>query len=335
MQIPKSEVNTDSFYKKIDYDSKVVFTGSCFSENIGQKLETVKIPVIINPFGILYNPESVRQSLQYIIDNKMFKSDNLFFHNEKWISFSHHGKYSGQNKNEVLDKINTSIKNAHLFLKKTDILYITFGTFRAYKLLNTNNVVANCHKLPAKNFSNELLDFEQTYNAYCNLLEQLHVFNPELDIVFTVSPVRHWKDGAVNNQLSKSYLSVLTHKLVDKYDFAHYFPSYEIMMDDLRDYRFYADDLFHPSKLAVDYIWSKFEETFLGQKAIETAKKIQKLVKNLNHKVFYPKSDEYKKFVISNIKQINQLQNQLPNIDFSKELIYFQKEYEMSNQPLQ
>lgn len=327
MQIPKSEINPIPFGKKIDYSSRIIFTGSCFAENIGNKLSQLKIPTLINPFGILYNPESVRKSLVDIVNCREFTENDLFFYNEKWISFAHHGTYSAQNKNDALYKINESIKHANEFLSKTDFLFITFGTFRAYTLLNTGKIVANCHKLPTANFTNELLDIDILFDNYCKLIEQLSANNPNMEIVFTVSPVRHWKDGAINNQLSKSYLFILIHKLVKKYNNSHYFPSYEIMMDELRDYRFYADDLFHPSNLAVEYIWSKFEQTYFSKHAIETAKKVKKINQNLNHRVFYPNTEAYKKFVIRNIEQINQIQKQLPEISFSSELEYFQSEY--------
>ncbi len=304
----KLEISPDEFSNKINHQKKVIFIGSCFSENIGQRLNDLKIPCIINPFGILYNPESVKQALLDIINFRKFCADDLYLHKQLYVSFSHHGSFSGIDKSAVLAKINKNVAKAHNFLKQTDVLYITFGTFRAYKLLQNNKIVANCHKLPNYEFENFLLNIDEIFSDYTKLIDTLRNFNPQLEIVFTVSPVRHWKDGATQNQISKSYLFVLIDRLLQKYKHLHYFPSYEIMMDDLRDYRFYADDLLHPSSLAVDYIWQKFEDTFFSQQTKEIAKKIRKIQKNLNHRPLYPNTEEYKKFIEQNNKQIKQLE---------------------------
>ena len=322
----RSEVFPDFFKKKIDYSKNVAFIGSCFTENIGQQLLETKIPCIINPFGILYNPKSVSNALKHILNKRYFTKDELVFFNEKWISFSHHGIYSGMDKDEVLFKINSVIDRGNQFLKVTNILFITFGTAWVYFYKQTGKIVANCHKMPSKEFEHQLLQPHAIIEDYNLLLAKLKEFNKNLEIVFTISPVRHWKDGAVNNQLSKSNLFVAVHELVKKYDFVHYFPSYEIMMDDLRDYRFYADDMFHPSKLAIDYIWEKFSQTFLSEKAIKISKQVEKLKKNMEHRVFYPKTEAYKKFIISNLKLIKSLKINLPNLNFEKELNHFHNE---------
>ncbi len=309
----KLEIEPEKFHNKIDYKTKIMFIGSCFSENIGKKLSNVKIPCLINPFGILYNPESVRQALIDVVNVRKFSESDLHFYKQRYVSFAHHGCFSGTDKSAVLAKINESVENAHHFLKNSQILYITFGTFRAYKWFKSNNIVANCHKLPNSEFENFLLDIDTTFRNYNLLIERLKQFNPNLDIVFTISPVRHWKDGAVNNQISKSYLFVLIDRLLGRYEHLHYFPAYEIMMDDLRDYRFYADDLLHPNDLAVNYIWEKFEDTFFSSEAKEIAKKIRKLQKNLNHRALYPETDEYKKFVAKNMEQIAAIEKMLNN----------------------
>ncbi len=307
----KLEIEPEKFKNKIDYTKKIMFIGSCFSENIGKKLCNFKIPCLINPFGILYNPQSVLKSLQDIVNLRTFNEDDLYFYKERYISFAHHGIFSGTDKLTVLKKINNSISNAHDFLKEASLLYITFGTFRAYKLLTNNTIVANCHKLPHYKFENSLLDLDNVYDSYNALIDNLKTFNPNLEIVFTVSPVRHWKDGAVNNQVSKSYLFILINKLLDKYNHTHYFPSYEIMMDDLRDYRFYADDLLHPNDLAVDYIWEKFEDSFFSSETKELVKKVKQIQRNLQHKALYPETEEYKKFAAKNAEQIRLLEKEL------------------------
>ncbi len=310
----KLEVNTESFANKIDHSKKVMFIGSCFSDNIGAKLCELKIPCLVNPFGVLYNPQSVMQSLRDIVNLRIFNEEDLYFYRQRYISFAHHGSFSGSDKFDVLDKINKGISNAHKFLKDANLLYITFGTFRAYKLLKNNMIVANCHKLPHKEFENFLLNIDDVFASYNLLIDDLKKFNPDLDIIFTVSPVRHWKDGAVNNQISKSYLFILIHKLLEKHNHTHYFPAYEIMIDDLRDYRFYADDLLHPNALAVSYIWEKFEDCFFSSKTKELVKRIKQIQKNLNHKAFYPESEEYKKFAAKNKEQMLKLEKEIMGI---------------------
>jgi hypothetical protein len=319
----RSEIFPDFFLKKVDYSSKVMFVGSCFSDNIGQKLEKAKIPCQRNPFGVLYNPASVSSAISSMIENKAFVADDLVFFNEKWISFSHHGIFSGTDKDEVLAKINNTINSANAFLRNASVLFVTFGTAWVYELLKTKKIVANCHKVPAKEFKHFLLQTDEIVANYEQLLKKIREFNPHLEVVFTVSPVRHWKDGAVNNQLSKSTLFVAVHKLVEKYEFAHYFPSYEILMDDLRDYRFYADDLFHPNQMAIDYIWEKFCTTYFDNNTIDTLKKIEKLQKNIDHRVFYPKTEAYKKFISSNLKLIENLKINFPAINFESEYKHF------------
>jgi lysophospholipase L1-like esterase len=324
----RSEVYPNFFQKKIDYSQETAFIGSCFAENIGEKFKRSKLPCIINPFGILYNPQSVNSALLAILENKIYKEGDLDFFNEKWISFAHHGQFSGANKAEVLKNINEQLKAAHVFLQQTNVLLVTFGTAWVYKLKKSNEVVANCHKVPANEFDHFLLTSQEIIDNYVQFLQKIRAFNPNIEVVFTVSPVRHWKDGAVNNQLSKSILFVAVHELVSKFDFVHYFPSYEILMDDLRDYRFYADDLFHPNQLAIDYIWEKFSKTFFNEKTIETTERIEKLQKNLSHRVFYPQTEAYRKFIISNFKLIGNLQVQFPAIDFERELNHFKHEAE-------
>ncbi len=324
----RSEIFPVFFQKKIDYSSKVMFIGSCFSDNIGLKLEKTKIPSLINPFGVMYNPESVSSAIFSILENKTYRGGDLDFFNEKWISFGHHGDFSGIDKPEVLAKINKTVNVAHHFLKNANVLFITFGTAWVYELLKSKRIVANCHKIPAKEFKHFLLQVDEIVDNYERLLTKLKEFNPHLEIVYTVSPVRHWKDGAINNQLSKSTLFIAVHKLVEKFEFAHYFPSYEILMDDLRDYRFYADDLFHPNQLAIEYIWEKFCGVFFDDNTIRAINKIGKLQKNVEHKVFYPETEAYKKFISSNLNLIEDLKSQFPTISFEDERKHFKNEAE-------
>ena len=321
----RTEVFTDIYKKNISYNDKSFFIGSCFTENIGSKLKNLKFPVFINPFGVLYNPISVKQSLDIIIDNELFDESKLEFYNERWFSFNHHTKFSLSDKDETLKQINSNITEANNFLKETKILFITFGTSWAYKLKSTNEYISNCHKLPAKLFDHLLLSTQEIVEEYNILINKLLKFNPDLKIIFTVSPIRHWKDGAVNNQLSKSILTIAIHEIINQFESASYFPAYEIMMDDLRDYRFYTDDMLHPSSKAIDYIWAKFTSSFIKKENIQISNQVEKFILAKNHKPFQPKSEAYRKFLRDNLIKLEKFVLKYPNIDLLLEKEYFEK----------
>ncbi len=333
-----SQFRTEIFLKKsdffIDYSSKSFFIGSCFSDNIGNILKDLKFPVVLNPFGVLYNPVSVKNALKAIIDKKVFTENDLNFANDKWFSYQHHGSFSSTKKNEILDNINKQSTLAHNFLAKTKVLFVTFGTAWYYRLKATGEIVANCHKQAAQLFQREMLSVNEIVNLWTPFIEHLQTFNPELKIVFTLSPVRHWKDGAENNQLSKSVLNVAIHEIINKNSHCSYFPAYEIMMDDLRDYRFYSDDFLHPNKLAVNYIWSKFCTVFIEDKTLQISKKIEKINKALSHKILHRNTPEHKKFLNDQLDKIHNLSAQYPEIDFSDEVDYLSKELSTINSSL-
>jgi hypothetical protein len=324
----RSEVFPDFFSEKFGYHTKNMLIGSCFTEHIGKKLTDLKFPVIVNPFGILYNPVSVAQSLNNILKLKHFKEKDLFFFNEKWISFSHHGRFSSANSSDVVTSINYEIGQAADYLNNSSILFITFGTSWVYKYKKTNQVVANCHKIPAAEFDHYLLSINEIVQLYSDLFEEIHKRNEKLRIVFTLSPVRHWKDGVVNNQYSKSILIVAIQELIKKFVFVSYFPSYEIFMDDLRDYRFYADDLFHPNQVGIDYVWEKFRACFINPNALIIAEKVEKILKATAHRPFYPTTRAYLKFLDNNLKAINQFKSEFPEMNFKEEIKYFISEKE-------
>jgi len=323
---------TEIFLKKstftVDYHKKSIFIGSCFTKNIGSKLLENQFPVLINPFGVLYNPLSVQKALEIIIHKTEFTENDLHFRNDKWFSFDHHSSFSAPDKKEVLKKINSKIDEAHSFLKEAESLFITFGTSWYFKLQETNQVVANCHKLPSNLFNRKILNIEEIVHSWEKMITQLKEFNPKLKVVFTVSPIRHWKDGAVNNQLSKSILIVAIHEILKEFEHISYFPSYEIMMDDLRDYRFYNDDFLHPNSQAINYIWDKFKSAFIEEDTIQISKQVQKIVKAVNHRPFHPKTNSYKDFLGSNLDKIKQLNIKYPFIDFHEEKLYFTEEIE-------
>jgi lysophospholipase L1-like esterase len=280
---------------KISHSSKLMLVGSCFSENIGKYLSVAKFQVLSNPYGILFNPVSLANSLEEIIEAKEYFETDLIEHNGLYHSMQHHSCFSGVNKTEVLAQINQSIAQAHDFLKQTDVLFLTFGTAWVY---NYNEQTAgNCHKLPGHLFEKKMLSVTEVEKCTNQVLEKLKSFNPKLQIVLTLSPVRHLKDGFEENQVSKSILRTAIYQLKQHADFVHYFPAYELIMDDLRDYRFFADDMVHPSEQAVKYVWDKFSTTYFNEQTIFTLKKVEHLTAQLNHRAHFPESEAHQNFL--------------------------------------
>jgi len=298
----------------------VLFCGSCFAENIGGIMQSYKMPVRVNPFGVIYNPFSVAKVLRNILQNKEYTPNDLHNRNGLWFSFDHYTRFSSESKDECLLKINEACSSAHEFIKKANLIAVTFGTARVYRLVSTGQVVANCHKIPAKEFTHTLLSVDEIVSEWTKLIDEVLAATPIIRFLFTVSPIRHWKDGAIGNQFSKSTLILAVHRLLELYsDKAFYFPGYEIMMDDLRDYRFYDTDMLHPSQLAVDYIWQKFSNALVDRQAMLIAEKVHKIQQALSHKPVNPKTDEFKRFVERTIAEIDSIEMQYPFINFSEE----------------
>ena len=322
-----SQFRTEISLKKskilINYQSRLFFIGSCFSDNIGNMLSYYKFPVLLNPFGVMYNPVSVLNALDFIIEKKIFNENDLHFSNGIWFSYYHHSSFSSPKKANVLRKINEQSQKAFDYLKNSHVLFVTFGTARYYRLKESGKIVANCHKQASQIFEHELLSVQEIVKLWNEFIEKLNRINPQLHIVFTLSPVRHWKDGAANNTLSKSILHVAIHELLKNHQNCSYFPSYEIMMDDLRDYRFYTDDFLHPNKLAIDYIWKKFCNVYIDDKTLQISYKIEKIIKAAAHRPFQPNTENHKKFLITQYNKIKDLQKQYPYLNFDDEINYF------------
>ncbi len=300
---------------KIDYHSKILFVGSCFTENIGNRLAELKFRADVNPFGIIYNPISVKNSLDILIERKRFTKEDIHFHNELYFSYYHHSDFSDPKAEKCLEKMNVRIEYSSEFLRETDFLFLTFGTSWIYSLNSTKEIVSNCHKQPANYFTKHLLSVENIVNLYIELIEKLLQINGKLKIIFTVSPIRHWKDGAEGNQLSKSILLIAINLLKEKFNCVHYFPAYEIMMDELRDYRFYADDMIHPNQTAINYIRNRFTETYIQPEAQQLMNKVDKIVLAQNHIPYFPESENHKKFVASTENKIKALREKYPFIE--------------------
>ena len=316
-----TEIEISEFPFKMDYSKSMMLFGSCFSENIGQKLIDLKFKVDMNPFGILYNPESIANSLKLLLKNQTFTESDLFFDQGLWNSFYHHSRFSDVNREMALEKINSRIKLSAEFLKTSDFLMITFGTAWVYELISTGQIVSNCHKIPAKQFNRFRLGVNEISEAYHHLLEELWKFNPNLKIIFTVSPIRHWKDGAIENQVSKSTLILSIERLITGIENRNcsYFPSYEIMMDELRDYRFYAEDMIHLSPVATDYIFDRFSKFLISKESMNLVDNVMKIRKAVMHRPVNSSSVEYKKNLLLNMDKINKLTLCFPYLNFEQE----------------
>ena len=301
----------------VSYSDKLFFIGSCFSENIGKKLANLKFQTSINPFGIIYNPISIFEVLDSIVSHKKYSSENIFKHNDIWKCFDFHSDISAIDADALLSKINYKIEEANTFLKQSNVLFITFGTSWVYKN-NEEKIVANCHKIPQKKFTKVLLDDNTIIAAFKKTYKQIKSINPNINIVLSISPVRHIRDGIVENNQSKAQLISATHKLVSEFNNVHYFPAFEYIIDDLRDYRFFKADLVHPNELAIQYVFEKFELTYINEATLLKKKAIEKVLKSLNHKVLFKETDAYKLFKNKLIKQIEILQND--GFDFLNEV---------------
>ncbi len=322
----RTEVNIPPSPDKISHHSNILFIGSCFTENIGVWMKEFKFRVDINPFGINYNPASVARNIELLLERKKYIPDDLYHYNDLWFSFDHHSRFAHPDPAQCLLTINNRLESSAKNLTVTDFLIITFGTAWVYERKNTGTIVSNCHKVPAREFNRYLLSVNQIVQTYTGLIKRLNDLIPSLNIIFTVSPVRHWKDGAPLNMVSKSTLILAVHEIVSTYDCAEYFPAYELAMDDLRDYRFYNEDMIHPNNQMTAYIWKKFSETYFDPETINLIKELNSLQRALNHKAFYPSSKEHKHFITKQLEIIDGLQKKYPFLDFTSEKEYFKRQ---------
>ena len=287
----------------IDYNSKIVSFGSCFAENMGDKLLYYKFQTQVNPFGIIFNPFSIEKLIERVVLQRYFTKDDIFFFNERWHCYEVHSELSDADSEVFLSKLNRILSDTQKQLQQATHIIITYGTSWVYRHIETNGIVANCHKVPQKQFSKELLSIDSIQKAIQNTVSLIATLNPKCNFIFTVSPVRHLKDGFVENQVSKAHLIAAIYATTNtKQQTLNYFPSYEIMMDELRDYRFYADDMMHPSPMAIDYIWERFAATQIDASAITTMELVQTIQKGLAHRPFNPNSESHQKFE-ANLKE--------------------------------
>ena len=290
VDIPESHLN-------INHADHIMALGSCFAENMGKKMSNAYFLTDVNPFGVIYNPITISNSIELLLQNKQFTKEDLFENKSIWQSFSNSSQFSNVTAEGCLKNINSRLNFSGNFFSQTNVLIITFGTAWIFQHVKSGKIVSNCHKLPASEFIRRRLTIEEIVFEYRMLIQKLQSLNPNLHIIFSVSPIRHWKDGAHENNISKSTLLLAIDEIKNLFSKIHYFPAYELQLDELRDYRFYASDMQHPSDMAIDYIWKRFSDTFFTEHTKHTCKKLEKYAIDLEHRPIHPESNEYKLFL--------------------------------------
>lgn len=306
----------------LQHGSPMLLMGSCFADNVGDYLQKAKFAIECNPFGTLYNPESIANALDRLMSMQEYRQDELLKSGDLWYSYHHHGKFSSTSVEDTLRHINESFNRASSILNRCHHLIVTFGTAYVYRLIESGEVVANCHKQPARLFERTLLQIDEIVERWEKLLKKLSVYAPQCKILFTVSPIRHMSDGAHNNQLSKSTLLLAVDRLCKNHpEWCSYFPAYEIVLDELRDYRFYADDMTHPSQQAVAYICERLSETYFTNETRTIAEHCIKIGRSLRHRPLNgTNNDAYQQFALKLIAEMKQMEQTYQDIDYSKEI---------------
>ena len=316
-------INVDPSSVKIAYSDRVMFLGSCFASYMGEQMQLCKMPVMINPAGTVYNPVSVLNTIENLISGKIISEDDLYCHEGTWLSFYHYTDFSSEDQESLIKKINDTTFEAREFLRRSRYIFITFGTARVYRWKKSGMIVSNCHKVPSAQFETELLEVNDIVDQWELLLSRLSEFNPDLKVVFTVSPVRHWKDGAHGNQVSKSVLFLSLEELMKHPSGPVYFPAYELQMDDLRDYRFYNDDMLHPSSSAIDYIWEKFSAAYFDNDTANLRTEVLKIVRACKHRFMTDSPINKRAFAEKMLRQISEIKKRNSIINLAAETDYF------------
>lgn len=311
---------------QIDYSSKILLLGSCFSENIGAKFDYFKFRNLQKPFGVIFNPISIENLIERAIAFNRFSEEDIFQHNGIWKCFEVHSQLDSLDKSEILSNLNNELLNLREAIHTSTHIIFTFGTSWVYRNLESDKIVANCHKLPQKHFKKELLLIDAVSKSIQNTIEKISSVNPEASIILTISPVRHLKDGFVENSLSKAHLiAAIQFSLNRKSDSdsyrnvklkTSYFPSYEIMMDELRDYRFYSEDMLHPNKTAIEILWQKFSQVWISTETQHIQKEISSIQSGLLHRSFKNNSPEHLRFLKNLQHKIDKIQHDFPQISF-------------------
>jgi hypothetical protein len=316
----RTTLTPSSSNNSIGLSDKIVTIGSCFSDAIGGQLNTSKIPSAVNPYGIIYNPESLHKLLRYTSLNQAPPKDSFVLRDDVFLNYDFHSELSSLDMNSLQEQLKTIIETTNCFLKKAQWLIITYGTAWAYERNDTGEIVANCHKMPQGEFTKVLLTQKKILESFEETYEGLKDINPDIKIILTVSPVRHVKDTLELNSVSKSILRTACHTLTEQYKNIDYFPAYEIMMDDLRDYRFYKPDMIHPSEVAEEYIWQKFGEKYFDEKLKAFLIRWKEIQSALAHKPFHPSSAAHQQFLKETLKKLEELKS-VVNVDQEIELV--------------
>lgn len=316
-------LNIPRFHQGISYKDPILMTGSCFAEHMERKLSFYKYHVYGNPFGILYNPESIASSFERIRGLKFYTTDEIIHHDGLYHSMDHHGSFSGPDQSLVLEKINKSLDEAHEFLKKTKYAFISLGTSRMYAYIPTGKIVGNNHKIPSGQFEARILNTSGTVECLQRIYDALKHLNPAVQIIWTISPVRHLKDGLIENQRSKAVLILAVEEFVKAHQDTQYFPAYEIMVDQLRDYRYYARDLVHPSDVAIDIIWETLTVLYLDPQESEHHAAIEKIRKAAAHRMLHHQPSAIESFAKAQLRNIDHLALLYPDMDWKDERQYF------------
>ncbi len=320
-----------SYPWNISYRSKTFFTGSCFAEEVGKRCLALKFNCLINPLGIHFNPVSLSESIRYVADPQLIKEDHLVERDGRWHHFGFHGMFSGPTPGKTLLFIRQQLKLCKNFLEQADLAFITLGTAQVHYHLPTNQIVANNHKFPSALFESRMLGLSQITDALNSLIISLKQLNPDLKIIFTVSPVRYLSNGMHANQLSKSLLLLAAEQMKDDREI-FYFPAYEIFMDDLRDYRYYGEDMVHPSKTGVDYTWEILTKAAMSEQTLANMSHVKMLMQSFHHRPIYPESKDYAVFLQKLMSEMSAFSFSHPDFDFSKELAELGKRLEVSKE---
>ncbi len=324
---------TDLFYNanfsklpfKLKAFDSLFFIGSCFSNNISEKLLNRKFDILSNPYGILFDTISIKNTIDEIIENKIYEESDLFYHNELYGSWNHHTEFSDTSCKISLNKINEHIAKAHIFLKNTKTIIITLGSAFSYFHKENQKFVANCHKVPQKEFEKKLIHASELQKILSNMISKIQSFNPSAEIIFTISPVRHLRDGVIENNRSKAQLIEAVHHTISSNSKTHYFPSYEIVIDILRDYRFFDIDFAHPNYLATDIVFKYFMELCVASEDFELIEEMYKLNVAMNHRSLHPNTIAHKNFLKNYLEKSLQFAKKYPAVSFESEIAYFSK----------
>lgn len=291
VELPVSEV-------KIGVEDRLFSMGSCFATELSALLSKGQLQTLNNPFGTLFNPFSINQALKKLHKSEFYTEDDLIKYNDEIISLDHHSEFNSRFLHQTLDKINKKIEAGNQFLQSSKWVIITYGSSFIYEFLPKNKLVANCHKIPAKHFEKRLLTQNEISESITETIKVLKdICTPGVQLLFTVSPVRHTKDGLIENLLSKSKVITALHEVIPQFENCRYLPVYEIMIDDLRDYRFYKEDLIHPNSQAIHYIWEKFGVAYFGDETSAFVDENFKIAQALAHKPSDDKSPKHQEFM--------------------------------------